>query len=366
EDTLSRLELVARDEKIPVTPGALALIARYASGSLRDALGLLDQVSSFGDAEITEVDIRQTLGLADPKLVARLSDYLLDDLVGDGLRAITEFCSAGGNAEQLLSQLVGYWRSLLLITSGAPDADVRIDPSLMEDLQRAAARLNRGSVARVIRVLTGQEFSPKYDVTASLTLELGYVEAAQVLHEQSPSPKSQIDLSLETKAAPLPTEAVEIRPRSRPAAPPLAEALAATPVDAGPIAPPAEKQEAVTGSLDEIWKAIVSRVRDRSLSLQALLRSGGLLKSENGVVTVGFEYDFHRGQVDEVKRRKVLEEVVSEVMRSPQRVECVQASRAEIDAAGGTGATEADDGFVDEVAERLRQYHVREMNNGHS
>jgi hypothetical protein len=44
----------------------------------------------------------------------------------------------------------------------------------------------------------------------------------------------------------------------------------------------------------------------------------------------------------------------------------VRTTREEIESLKGAGAVVEDDGFVDEVAERLRQYHARELGNGHS
>jgi hypothetical protein len=107
-------------------------------------------------------------------------------------------------------------------------------------------------------------------------------------------------------------------------------------------------------------------MRERSRSLQALLRSGRVLRSEAGELTVGFLYDFHRDQFADPKTRRVLEEVVAEVLGATYRVTCVRATREEIEAARGAGALEADDGFMEEAAERLRRFHGRQLQNADS
>ena len=107
-------------------------------------------------------------------------------------------------------------------------------------------------------------------------------------------------------------------------------------------------------------------MRDRSRSLQALLRSGYLLKIDRGEVTVGFLHSFHRDQFADPKKRRMLEEVLQEVLGTSYRVECVHATKDQIEQFRGAGAVEEDDGFVEEVAERLRQYHARQINNGNS
>jgi DNA polymerase-3 subunit gamma/tau len=118
--------------------------------------------------------------------------------------------------------------------------------------------------------------------------------------------------------------------------------------------------------MERAWGEVVARMRDRSRSLQALLRSGYLLKVESGEVTVGFLHSFHRDQFTDPKKRRVLEEVLQEVLGSSYRVECVHATKDQIEAYRGAGAVEEDDGFIEEVAERLRQYHARQINHGNS
>ena len=110
----------------------------------------------------------------------------------------------------------------------------------------------------------------------------------------------------------------------------------------------------------------MANMRPRSRSLEALLKSGYLLRASDGQLTVGFLYPFHRDKLSEVEKRRLLEQVVGETLGAAYRVTCVVASREEIESARGKGVLADDDGFVEEVAERLRQYHVQQLGNGHS
>jgi len=91
-----------------------------ANGSLRDALGLLDQVSAYSSGAIGASEVRAALGLADPLLVARMSHALVTGDIGIGLGEIERFLEAGGDPGQLGTQLVAYWRNVLLRVAGAP------------------------------------------------------------------------------------------------------------------------------------------------------------------------------------------------------------------------------------------------------
>src|SRR5437763_16633064 len=62
-DIRQRLERVLREEGVPADAEALAMIARAADGSMRDALSLADQVLSMGDGQVTIERVREALGL---------------------------------------------------------------------------------------------------------------------------------------------------------------------------------------------------------------------------------------------------------------------------------------------------------------
>jgi hypothetical protein len=112
------------------------------------------------------------------------------------------------------------------------------------------------------------------------------------------------------------------------------------------------------------WESVVASMRAKSPSLQAILRSGYLLRAADGELVVGFMYEFHRNAFTEPKKRKVLEEVVADVMGVPYRVTCVRTTKEEVESINGSFPE--DDGFVEEVSERLREYHAKQLGNGSS
>ena len=71
-----RLKFIAAAEKLPFEPAAVALLARAAEGSMRDALSLLDQLIAFGADDLSEANARTMLGTIDRGHVGRLLDAL--------------------------------------------------------------------------------------------------------------------------------------------------------------------------------------------------------------------------------------------------------------------------------------------------
>ena len=81
ETITGQLEAICRGEGVDAEPGALARLARAASGSMRDALSLLDQAIAYGADAVREADVADMLGGADQPQIAHLLNALA---AGDG------------------------------------------------------------------------------------------------------------------------------------------------------------------------------------------------------------------------------------------------------------------------------------------
>lgn len=118
-DTIrERLVSAAADLGIEADDDALLWTAREATGSLRDAYTLFDQVASFSDGHITADKIRDKLGLVGSE---RLGELLGSCVAGDRLRALElldAILGGGVSIEQFAQDAVGYVRSLLLLSCG--------------------------------------------------------------------------------------------------------------------------------------------------------------------------------------------------------------------------------------------------------
>lgn len=384
EEAFERLQYVAANEGLDVTEEALRLIALQADGSLRDALGLLDQVTSYAKATVDEPDVRASLGLADPTLIARLTDCLLDAQVGNGLAEATSFVDAGGDPTQLVRQLIDYWRALLLRVTKTPKRGMAMDPILEQKVAAHAARVSQAQVLDVLRSLTSQDFSSRYNVPASLPLEAGYVQAAVSLRTRRspdetssvPQPRKIEGHVVDSPAKPTrdlakqPSNALTVD-QSPPASTesPYPRGIQEPEINpSGPpeVVPTTVRPESTPQGFHDAWEAILENMREKSKSIRALLKDGYLMQVDGGEVTVGFLYDFHANQFADVTKRRLLERVVSDTLGSPHRVRCMRVTREEIEAARGAGIVVDDDGFVEEAAARIRDYHIKQLHNGGS
>ncbi len=112
------LRSAADDIKVEADDDALLWIAREATGSMRDAYTLFDQVASFSEGRITAAKIRDKLGLVGSERLGTLMSLAVAGNRKGTLEMLDAILASGVSVEQFASDLVSYTRSLLFITSG--------------------------------------------------------------------------------------------------------------------------------------------------------------------------------------------------------------------------------------------------------
>ncbi|MDR2924111.1 MAG: DNA polymerase III subunit gamma/tau [Treponema sp.] len=118
-DTIQALLKKICDEMgIQAEDNALFWIAKESTGSLRDAFTLFDQVVSFSGGHITESLIREKLGLAGLEKINSLAEACAANDIAAALSQVDAVIGSGVAIEQLVIDLAGYYRSLMLLKNG--------------------------------------------------------------------------------------------------------------------------------------------------------------------------------------------------------------------------------------------------------
>ena len=179
KDILTKLNHICQEEHLKVEPAALAVIARTATGSYRDAESLLDQLASFSGAEgITVGYLQEVLGLAPLDATNRLVACIARHDVSAGLKLLAEIMQGGADLRQFARDLVDYLRSLMLIKT---DNEALLDttPEAVEDMKAQAKLLSIAELVRLIKLFSDQEVLSGLRASAQpqLPLELAFIEA---------------------------------------------------------------------------------------------------------------------------------------------------------------------------------------------
>jgi DNA polymerase-3 subunit gamma/tau len=351
-----RLQRLAEAEKISAEPEALTLIARSATGSLRDAESLLDQLAAANESEIRLAQVQATLGTIDATLVAELVESLVARDVAKGLVVIDQALGQGADLRQFTRQIVNHLRGMLLIQlQGAELLDVSAES--LKVLEAQAERISTSALVQVIKQFSRVEADLRGGWQPQLPLELALVEgivgsAGETM--EPPVTAAQTPVVRESPAAflanPEPVGVTSPQP----------------PVEQAPVTV-AQDQDAAPEelSLQDVrkhWPQVLENVRARDRSVQALLNSTQPAEVENGTLTLHVAHEFARDKLSQERARRLVEEVLSQVLGQSCHIEYVV-----VDSSVDGGPIESNDAWDDDpVVRAARQMgaEVRPIDEG--
>jgi DNA polymerase-3 subunit gamma/tau len=239
EGIASRLAFVASSEGIAIDSDALSLLARTAEGSMRDAIGYLDQLAPLTGGSIDVAGARSLLGIADPLAVASLFDAVLEGRAHDALHGLNGLYEGGADLRPLVKGLLERCRDLLVRAIDGRDVVAR---SRLSGALDALLHLD-GEVRR--------HAEPRFLVEATLVRLAVEGGGAAPLDAVGRPPVAVAVPPVAVPPVPLPPVAV---PPAQPAplmAEPLLEARR-EPAAASPIEPASGTPEAWTRVLEEL------------------------------------------------------------------------------------------------------------------
>lgn len=170
---------VAHKEGLSIDPNAALLVAKKADGSLRDALSLLDQLSSFSDSNIDMEMAAEILGLVKTDLLFAIAQSVINHDAGEALAQLSEFVKSGGDPPELAEALAGYIRTLLLIKNGVDDSEIlELDKTELDRANKLVAEIDPVDILRYFTALADYKWSVKQGQDPAFSLETTVVKMA--------------------------------------------------------------------------------------------------------------------------------------------------------------------------------------------
>ncbi len=155
---MQRLNFVLGEENVEAEEAALAIIAREAAGSMRDAMSLLDQVIAWSDEKLTEQGVTSVLGVASRKVLYDITAQLLAAECSPLLRSIGELANQGFDMSHVARDLLSVLRDVVVAAS-SDSPDQLLD--LPDDERNHVQALAEHPVDDLLRLHQG--FSHSYD-----------------------------------------------------------------------------------------------------------------------------------------------------------------------------------------------------------
>jgi DNA polymerase III subunit gamma/tau len=303
------LRRVADAEKIEIGDEAIALIARSATGSFRDALGTLEQLTTYSGEQIGLDDVLAVLGVADAELLFQAVDAVAAHDERRVLEAVARLGESGRDVGQFYRDLEAHLRALLVVqTLGEVPEPLRLTPEHDARLAEQAERVSGRDLVSALDNLAGALAVVKEGADARIQLEVALLKVAAPRVDASTrallARVEQLEARLGAAAAPVvpPGEdAPSTAPRAARASEPPVAVAATVPVPerarsgggetvavAAAVVTEVEGPALELDGVRAVWPAVLEAVQAENAMLAALLGDARVVTCADDTITIAF------------------------------------------------------------------------------
>lgn len=329
DEIVGQLKRIAKAEKIKVDEDALTLIARQSTGGMRDAISLLDQLSSTGDK--IDLALTQTvLGTATSQTVLDLIASIRNHQPAPAMDAIHHALDAGADPRSLARQIVDYLRGLMLIQLGNAD-QVEVAKEVKTTMAEHAGAFSTHEVLRMMKAFNAAAVDTRGGWQPSLSLELAVAEVLEASTETSIV--KQEEQQKKTKKADFPTQkaVVEdkpektktIKPSVQETEPEKKHVKNIESVADAESGPKAETPAISLARVTKAWRDIRSIVKPDHPGIEALLNSCKPLEVRGSELYLGFQSETVRALMDIEEKLEIAQAAIKDVLGVDLSIKCV-------------------------------------------
>ncbi len=364
------LSHIAAQEGCNVDDAALLAIARSAQGCMRDAVSLLDQMTSYGGqnddgkAVISLEQVQQVLGTAASAAVTEFVDALASEDIAGGLQLIHQLLLQGASLHEFAGQIVDHLRALMHVqmVGGGALLDDR-PPETVQTLQQQAKRISESQTLRAIKRFSQAMTELKGEYQPQLPLELALVE---LLQSPQPQPQEAIQAPTQPQPQPQPQTPPSKKAAQAGTAPSGAEQPAQTgaqtgaQTDAQTDAKPTAGADATESlNVDALrllrgrWDEFLTTVRSRcGPKEQASLRSIKDLAIGADSIALAFGNNtFAQGVISDAETKEAVAGILGEFLGQKVSISCQSGDKATLHAAAGPALEEEQAAGMDPLIE---------------
>ncbi len=338
-EIVEHLTTVLKAEGSRADAEALVAIARRATGSMRDAVSLLDQMLAYGDDVLTLQRVEAVLGLVNAQSIGKLVDCLIDQDTAGGLTLLNALVAEGVELGQLVDQIVAYLRGVLFARVARAPELLDLPQDVVAQMARQAGQLTPAALLAAVREFTEARAALRDQVPGvpQLPIEVAFLRAAQACTGAAEPPaqapaRAAAAPAVTAPPAPPPAAAVRAEP-ARTAQPAAAQARSSRPASA----------DEAGGVSQAAWeKFLATAGRRGGVKLQAALRAVREMEYAGQTLVMLFGQAFSRDIADQMENRQHIEAAWEEVLGRRVMIRCALLGETAAPAAASPAASPAD------------------------
>ena len=169
-----RIKYIGKEENLTIADGAVAVIARMAEGSMRDALSLLEQARAYCGDNIPDKEVRELLGVVPEDALNELAEAIAAGSADRALGLVHTFQKEGRNLQHFCREAIRHMRNLLIARVCGADSDlIAATPDQRPALAQAAAQFSEEDLTRFFNILLQTDDDLRRKPDPRVHLEMG-------------------------------------------------------------------------------------------------------------------------------------------------------------------------------------------------
>ena len=173
ESMTAHMRAICEKENFRISQQNLAIIAREAGGSMRDALSLLDQVLTCAEGPVDEQQVLDLLGVIDRQLIFDIAAAIFTGNATAVLEIVEEIYDRGHDMKRLHADLLEHFRHLLVVKMGEKVSRlVDLPAHEIEQMQQQVTEITPAAIRQIFDLLFREESRIKYSMHPKLALEM--------------------------------------------------------------------------------------------------------------------------------------------------------------------------------------------------
>ena len=341
DDIVHYLKEQCKAEGFKVDDPVYVEIGRQATGSLRDAISLLDQLASTGEQISLEI-AQSVLGTATSRRVLEIIDALQAQDTAEGLRQINQALNSGSDPRQLARQIVSYLRNVLLYKMGTQN-QLEITDEAHLKVNQHATQFSTIELLHAIDAFNQATNEEHANWHPGLGLELAFTtyltKPQTVIPEKKDSPQPtlipQAEAEKKEEKAPLKTSKQSVKKvESKPKQVTPKESTQKTSLEDNQ--PPKSKSvkvtktsnieiegEITTADLQNAWDQIKSMVGRHNRRTEGLLTTCKMTAIEGNTLIMGFASETLKNMMEKEGNITLTADILEEIFGKPMTIKCI-------------------------------------------
>ncbi len=302
---MGALEEISQKENFQIDEEAVFAVAKAASGSLRDALSILDQLSAISERTIKVTDVSSMLGLVETELTFELVDSIAKKDCRAALVVFDKIIEQGKDLKQLERDLIEHFRNLMIMKIGGKSLGRLVDcpVAIKEMLLNQSGKFSLEEILKAIELIIEAQEVSRIMESGRFPLEMALAKLTY-----SPSSLEEVNSVPEEK---------EPQPMIiNPSVPP------------GPVHRDGEEASNRQEDLDlekikRSWSALTYAVSREKMSVATFLQEGSPFELKGSRLTIAFskEAGFQKEALEHKENLQLLEKVFSEKLQGKVSIE---------------------------------------------